>query len=68
MLGQADRYLKQAIVDREPYVASAALASGMHLMRASSAGLDIVSKKKKKKKNLVVELIPFSSYANYITQ
>ncbi len=42
MLGQAERYLKQAIVDREAYVASAALVSGMHLMKGSPAGVDIV--------------------------
>lgn len=36
LLGQIERYLKQAIVDREPFVASAALVSGVHLMRTSS--------------------------------
>lgn len=44
MLGQAERYLKQAIVDREAYVASAALVSGMHLMKGSPAGVDIVKR------------------------
>lgn len=44
MLGQAERYLKQAIVDREAYVASAALVSGVHLMRGSPAGADIVKR------------------------
>jgi len=42
MLGQAERYFKQAIVDREGYVASAALVSGVHLTRSSPAGADIV--------------------------
>jgi hypothetical protein len=42
MLAQTERYLKQAIVDKEPYVASAALVSGVHLMKASPAGVDIV--------------------------
>lgn len=41
MLQQVERYLKQAIVDREPYVSSAALVSGIHLM--SSNG-DIVKR------------------------
>jgi coatomer protein complex subunit gamma len=36
LLGQGERYLKQAIVDKEPYVASAALVSGVHLMQKSS--------------------------------
>eukprot|EP01087_Luapelamoeba_hula_P006403 TRINITY_DN1648_c1_g2_i1.p1 TRINITY_DN1648_c1_g2~~TRINITY_DN1648_c1_g2_i1.p1 ORF type:complete len:876 (+),score=106.12 TRINITY_DN1648_c1_g2_i1:212-2839(+) len=44
MLGQAERYLKQAIVDKEPYVASAALVSGVHLMRVSPAGVDLVKR------------------------
>jgi len=44
MLGQTERYLKQAIVDKEPYVASAALVSGVHLMKASPAGVDIVKR------------------------
>ena len=35
MLGQVERYLKQAIVDKDPYVSSAALVSGTHLMRQS---------------------------------
>jgi len=36
LLGQVERYLKQAIVDKEPYVATAALVSGFHLMDKSS--------------------------------
>jgi coatomer protein complex subunit gamma len=32
ILSQAERYLKQAIVDKEPAVASAALVSGVHLL------------------------------------
>eukprot|EP01119_Soliformovum_irregulare_P006120 TRINITY_DN1789_c0_g1_i1.p1 TRINITY_DN1789_c0_g1~~TRINITY_DN1789_c0_g1_i1.p1 ORF type:complete len:880 (+),score=318.49 TRINITY_DN1789_c0_g1_i1:276-2642(+) len=35
MLAQIERYLKQAIVDKEPYVSSAALVSGTHLMGTS---------------------------------
>jgi len=35
MLAQIERYLKQAIVDKEPYVSSAALVSGTHLMSSS---------------------------------
>jgi coatomer protein complex subunit gamma len=35
MLTQVERYLKQSIVDKDPYVASAALVSGSHLMRTS---------------------------------
>jgi len=42
MLLQAERLLKQAIVDKEPYVASAALLSGVHLLKAS--GIDIVKR------------------------
>eukprot|EP00276_Gloeochaete_wittrockiana_P011671 CAMPEP_0184373074 /NCGR_PEP_ID=MMETSP1089-20130417/164288_1 /TAXON_ID=38269 ORGANISM="Gloeochaete wittrockiana, Strain SAG46.84" /NCGR_SAMPLE_ID=MMETSP1089 /ASSEMBLY_ACC=CAM_ASM_000445 /LENGTH=897 /DNA_ID=CAMNT_0026715973 /DNA_START=26 /DNA_END=2719 /DNA_ORIENTATION=+ len=33
MLTQIERYLKQAIVDKNPFVASAALVSGIHLMK-----------------------------------
>eukprot|EP01102_Stenamoeba_stenopodia_P007090 TRINITY_DN1980_c3_g1_i1.p1 TRINITY_DN1980_c3_g1~~TRINITY_DN1980_c3_g1_i1.p1 ORF type:complete len:879 (-),score=208.25 TRINITY_DN1980_c3_g1_i1:193-2829(-) len=36
LLGQGERYLKQAIVDKEPYVASAALVSGTHLLQTVS--------------------------------
>lgn len=36
LLGQGERYLKQAIVDKEPYVASAALVSGTHLLQTPS--------------------------------
>lgn len=36
MLGQVERYLKQAIVDKEAYVASAALVSGIYLMRTNA--------------------------------
>lgn len=35
MLGSVERYLKQAIVDKESYVASAAIVSGCHLMATS---------------------------------
>jgi len=35
MLGQVERFLKSALVDREPYVASSALVSGIHLMHKS---------------------------------
>ncbi len=35
MLAQVERYLKQAVVVKEAYVASAALVSGLHLMRLS---------------------------------
>lgn len=35
MLGQVERYLKQAIVDKESYVSSAAIVSGVHLMPKS---------------------------------
>jgi len=35
LLGQVERYLKQAIVDKEPSVASAALVSGTHLIKSS---------------------------------
>jgi len=36
MLNQIERYLKQSIVDKEPYVASAALVSGVHLMNTNA--------------------------------
>mmetsp|Transcript_9303 Transcript_9303/g.16001 ORF Transcript_9303/g.16001 Transcript_9303/m.16001 type:complete len:900 (+) Transcript_9303:128-2827(+) len=36
MLTQIERYLKQAIVDKNPFVASAALVSGIHLMKHNS--------------------------------
>ena len=35
MLGQIDRYIKQAIVDRNALVSSSALISGIHLMKAN---------------------------------
>ena len=35
MLAQVERFLKQAIVDKDPSVSSAALVSGMHLVRNS---------------------------------
>jgi coatomer protein complex subunit gamma len=35
LLQQVERYMKQAIVDRAPVVASAALASGLHLSQRS---------------------------------
>lgn len=35
MLGQVERSIKQGIVDKEPYVASAALVSGIHLIHRS---------------------------------
>lgn len=44
LLGQGERYLRQAIVDKEPTVGSAALVSGVHLMNASPAGADIVKR------------------------
>lgn len=33
LLGQIERYLKQAVVDKNPIVASAALVSGIHLLK-----------------------------------
>lgn len=41
MLAQIERYLQQAIVDREPFVASAALVSGCRLAKTS---MDIVKR------------------------
>ncbi|CAN6451140.1 unnamed protein product [Victoria cruziana] len=35
LLGQIERYLKQAIVDKNPVVASAALVSGVHLLQTN---------------------------------
>ena len=35
MLAQVERYLKQAIVVKDPYVSSAAIVSGLHLVRVS---------------------------------
>lgn len=35
LLPQVERYLKQSIVDKDAHVASAAIASGIHLMRTS---------------------------------
>lgn len=32
-IGQIERYLKQAVVDKSPLVSSAALVSGMHLLQ-----------------------------------
>ena len=36
LLTQIERYLKQAIVDKNPVVASAALVSGIHLLQVCS--------------------------------
>ena len=36
LLGQGERHLKQAILDKEPTVASAALVSGIHLLKHQS--------------------------------
>lgn len=33
MLGQIERYIKQAVVDRNSVVASSALVSGIHMMK-----------------------------------
>ncbi|KAL3722526.1 hypothetical protein ACJRO7_034838 [Eucalyptus globulus] len=35
LLGQIERYLKQAIVDKNPVVASAALVSGIHILQTN---------------------------------
>mmetsp|Transcript_11362 Transcript_11362/g.15467 ORF Transcript_11362/g.15467 Transcript_11362/m.15467 type:complete len:917 (+) Transcript_11362:38-2788(+) len=35
LLSQVERYLKQAVVDKSPVVASAALVSGMHLLQTA---------------------------------
>lgn len=35
LLGQIERYLKQAVVDKNPVVASAALVSGIHLLQSN---------------------------------
>jgi hypothetical protein len=35
LLGQIERYLKQAVVDKNPVVSSAALVSGIHLLQVS---------------------------------
>lgn len=48
LLTQIERYLKQAIVDKNPVVASAALVSGIHLLQvhtslADSCGNGLVS-------------------------
>ena len=40
---QAERYLKQLVVDKEPYVSSAALVSGYHLAQ-SQAGSEVVKR------------------------
>jgi len=42
LLGQIERYLKQAIVDKEASVSSAAIVSGSHLLRTTST--DIVKR------------------------
>lgn len=39
LLTQIERYLKQAIVDKNPVVASAALVSGIHLLQVLVASL-----------------------------
>lgn len=35
LLPQLERFLKQSLVDKDPHVASAALVSGIHLMKTS---------------------------------
>ncbi|CAK9858868.1 unnamed protein product [Sphagnum jensenii] len=41
LLGQIERYLKQAVVDKNPVVSSAALVSGIHLLQSNA---DIVKR------------------------
>jgi hypothetical protein len=38
LLGQIERYLKQAVVDKNPVVSSAALVSGIHLLQVMFFG------------------------------
>lgn len=45
LLGQIERYLKQAVVDKNPVVSSAALVSGIHLLQVCRKILDRVLKK-----------------------
>ena len=45
LLVQIERYLKQAIVDKNPIVASSALCSGLHLLKSGQAGVADVVKR-----------------------
>jgi len=45
LLGQIERYLKQAVVDKNPVVSSAALVSGIHLLQVCRRVLDSVLRK-----------------------
>eukprot|EP00793_Prasinoderma_coloniale_P003362 PRCOL_00005997-RA len=45
LLVQIERYLKQAIVDKNPIVASSALCSGLHLLKSGQAGVGDVVKR-----------------------
>lgn len=42
LLTQIERYLKQAIVDKNPVVASAALVSGIHLLQVPQYGFGCI--------------------------
>ncbi len=45
MLGQGARLIKQSIVDQAPYVASAALVSGYHLLQGgAAANIEVVKR------------------------
>jgi coatomer subunit gamma len=44
LLGQGERYLKQAIVDKDPYVSSSALVSGYHLIHTNPANTEVVKR------------------------
>ena len=44
MLGAIERYVKSAIVDSSPQVASAALLSSLHLLRSSPNNLSIIKR------------------------
>ena len=45
MLGQGSRVIKQSIVDQQPYVASAAIVSGYHLLQSGNpTNLDVVKR------------------------
>lgn len=44
LLGQIERYLKQAVVDKNPVVSSAALVSGIHLLQVQCL-LDVITVK-----------------------
>ncbi|CAH9095685.1 unnamed protein product, partial [Cuscuta europaea] len=63
LLTQIERYLKQAIVDKNPVVASAALVSGIHLLQTNPEIVKRWSNEVQEAIQLRVALVQFHALA-----